>query len=104
MADHLPSLKRAPSKKSSLAAEVSSESEFPLSLYVSTEEITVLGLQSVKLGEERMLIAKVRVTSLSENESEGEDKYQSVGLSLVEGTTSEITSKKDAAELLFGKE
>ena len=104
MADHLPSLKRTPSKSAHDTLVEPSEPFFPLSLHVGTDEIAAMKVAGVKIGEERMLLARVRVTSISENEREGGEKFGHVELSLVEGTTSAVPEKKDQAEVLFGKD
>ena len=103
MADHLPSLKRARSDFED-AKEASHEDFYPVGLYVGNDELEAMQLGNVQLGDERLLMAVVRVTSVSAHESSG-GKDKSVSLDLIEGTTQpkpQATSEEDKAKALFG--
>ena len=105
MAEHLPSLKAKPSSsRGSLATEAPDPPQdfFPVSTHVSDEQVAAMALGDVNVGDERMLMAMVRVTSVSEHES-SEGKTKSVSLDLIEGTTTPKAAQKDAAKLLFGE-
>lgn len=106
MAEHkMTSLKRAPSetKDVGVLAEDGPENKafFPLSLFVNNPEIKKLGLADAEIGNEYMLFAKVKVTNVSVNEQEGEEKHESIGLTLLEGEVG--SSGGTPAEKLFGK-
>ena len=101
MAQHLTSLKRTPDKSRHDELTEQSKPFFPLSWHVSTEEIEKLGLSGKELGDELMLVAKVRVTGISANEQEGSEKFESMTLDLIEGAIE--APKKDQASILFGK-
>lgn len=104
MAKHnMVSLKRAPSKDQD-SLEVA-ESSFPLSLYVNEPEIKKLGLSDFKVGEEYELIAKVKVTSVSIHEREGEKIDRHVELTLLEAEVNSDHGLSDQkkGEKLFGK-
>ena len=74
-----------PASESHEVAEAPKEPSFPLSLYVTTPEIEKLGLSKAQIGEEHDLIARVKVTSVSVDEREGDEKHESVMLTLLAG-------------------
>ncbi len=93
-------LKRKPEKDSAVV-DAPREDFFPLSLHLGEQEISKLGVSGASLGDEMVLVATVRVTSLSANEREGGKKFEHMTLDLTEG---EIKApKKDQANILFGK-
>lgn len=104
MADHLPSLKASRSSNHDEAIEAPKGDFFPVSLYINDEQVEAMKLGGVELGEERMLVAMVRVTSLSMHEGES-GKTKTVNLDLIEGVTSpksKSTSEEEKATALFG--
>ncbi|MEE9598143.1 MAG: hypothetical protein V3V96_15335 [Acidiferrobacterales bacterium] len=104
MAHNLPSLERKREKAEQPTLVNADEGPFfPLSLYVHDDEIAAMGLETAQLGEERMLLAKVRVTSISAHETEGKKKRGNVDISLLEGTTTALPKEKDRADILFDK-
>ena len=99
-------LKRTPKKQKDLEAKFKEgprEDFFPLSLHVSSEEIAKLGLSGAEVGDERMLAAKVKVTSASVNQREGSTKNESMTLTLIKGEVSDIKPVKSQAERLFSE-
>lgn len=99
MAQHeMTSLKRSRSENEDEPL-LEGEDFFPLSLFLSDPEIKKLGLTGVEVGQELMLAARVKVTSISVNESEDSEKRESVTLVLIEG---EVLEERDAADTLFG--
>lgn len=58
------------------------------SLYLDGEQLKRLGLSGCKVGDEHTLTAEVRVTAVSNSESEGGESYSSVTLSIVEAQLS----------------
>jgi len=74
------------------------EDFFPLTIYVSDPEVEKLGLTGIAAGDERILMAKVRATSVSVHENE-KSKNESVTLALIEGEV--IEEKKSQADTLF---
>jgi|TARA_Y100000310_G_scaffold271115_1_gene285443 hypothetical protein len=81
------------------AVEVS-KSYFPHSMYLDGDEISDLGLGGVELGNERMMVVKVRVTSMSSDEREGEKKNKSLTLDLIEAAVA--PEGKSKANRIFG--
>lgn len=103
MAKHnMTSLERKPNKEEKIQPFDENRPFFPLSLHVSTQEIEKLGLGDANVKDELVLIAKVRVTSVSISERDGGKKFEHMELTLIEGEVSK--PKKDAAKLLFGKD
>ena len=105
MAKHkMVSLERTASERKDgnlLAETVDEESFFPLSLYINDPEVKKLGLENFKVGEEHELNAKVKVRSVSVNESDTAPLNTTVELVLMEG---EVNSEHPdgKAEILFG--
>lgn len=85
------SLKRTPSELKDMKAEVSTAPAdyYPQSLYLGKEEVDKLGLKGCKVGEEYMLEAKVRVSSMSTSSNDRGDDYSSVTLELREAAIEE---------------
>ncbi len=73
---------------------------FPHSLFLDDKDISKLGVGDLKLGDERVLVATIRVTSLSTSEREDEGKDQRMTLDLIEGEVGQPS--KSQAERLFG--
>lgn len=99
MPQHLKSMERKPSerdKESSILAEDKVEAFFPLSLFVDDPEIEKLGISGIDVGDERTLIATVKATSVSINESEGSEKREHVTLTIIEAA---IESQSQAEKL-----
>ncbi len=105
MADH--KLKCVKQTRKQMEANEEVEKDFfPVSLHVSDESVEALGLGGAKIGDERMVLARARVTHISAHESP-EHTHKSVGLDFLEGTTHEppsSTSQEQRAETLFGKD
>lgn len=80
-----------------IGAESKDEPFFPLSLWVNDPEIQKLGLQDAEVGEEHELVAKVKITSVSVDESEGSPKRTSVTLTLLEGEVNSDHGESDDA-------
>lgn len=100
MAEKLVSLK----SKGSASVEVAPEAPedfFPLSLYLGSEEIQKLKLSGASLNDEMMLVARVRVTSVSTRDDEN-GKTEDMRLVLTEGRIEK--QSKSLAERIFGSE
>lgn len=98
MAEHnMVSLKRERKEGAETHVE---EENYPLRLYLEEEEIKALKLDTLELEDERVLVALVRVTGISANEIEGEEKQRSMTLTLRAG---EIISKptRSLADRMF---
>ena len=109
MAQHqMVDLKRQPTAEEKTEAkhhgDKEPEAQFPLSLFVSEEEVKKLGLDAAEVGEEHDLVVRVRVTSVSIDEGEGGDKRVSVTLTLLAGEIRSGHSHEERAKTLFGKE
>ncbi len=79
---------------------------YPVSLHVSDESVEAMGLGNAQIGEERMVLARAKVTNISAYESPGHT-HKSVGLDFLEGTTEappSKTSEEQRANTLFGKD
>ena len=73
---------------------------YPLSLHLDKPMIEKLSLTGCKIGDEKMLHASVRVTSISSSESERGEGHNTITLSLTEGAVE--GSGKSQAEILYG--
>lgn len=102
MAAHLESLKRKPAERKSDqdGSLLDDKPFFPLSLYVTDPEIEKLGIGGMEIGDERILIATVKASSISINEDE-DSKRTSMSLTLTEGHVENMS--KSQAEKLFGE-
>ena len=82
---------------------------YPWGLQVRLDEQSLdkLGLDTLpKVDSERLLIAKVRVVSVSSNEhsgDKGKHKHKSVELQICEMALEDVPADKDAAGELYGK-
>ena len=75
---------------------------YPLSLHVNGPEVEKLGLSGVQVGEEHDLEARVKVTSVSIDESEGSKKRESVTLTLLAGAVYSEHGESDEERGLQG--
>lgn len=83
------------------------EDYYPVSMYLSTEEVKALGIADCDVGEEFDMTMHVRVTSKSSSASEGGSDYSSMTLTVVsavppstkktEGDLTKVYNKTDAA-------
>ena len=98
----LVSMKRSPSEHDAKASVMSEPEEayYPLTLYLDKKEIDKLGLAGCKVSDEKMLLAKVRVTSVSSGEHEGGESYSSMTLTLIEAGIE--AESKSAESTLYG--
>ena len=97
MAEHLTSLKRSTSED---GIEVPEKDFFPHSLFLDEDDIEKLKVDDLELGDERQLVAVVRVTSISSNESERGGKRRDMTLVLTEGEI--MRPNKSQSERIFG--
>ncbi len=97
MAKHLTSLKRKHSESG--AVEEDQEDFFPHSLFLDEEDIEKLGVGHLELGDERQMVAEVKVTSISSSESDEDGKRRSMKLVITEG---DIMSGKSRSARIFG--
>ena len=81
----LVNLKRTPSEREdgNILAP-SQKAFFPMGLHVSSPEIEKLSLSDAQIGDEYVLMATVRVTSISSDEQADGDKNSSVGFDITE--------------------
>ena len=101
-------LKRQPSDEDKAEArhhgDKEPEATFPLSLFLSEEEVKKLGLDAAEVGKKHDLLARVKVTSTSISEDEGGDRRVSVTLTLLAGEVLSEHSGEERAKKLFGEE
>lgn len=75
---------------------------FPVSLYLGTEEIEKLGLEDAEMGDERMLVARVRASEVSRREVADSDGIErSLTLEFVEAATEDVPAKKSVATRMY---
>lgn len=86
-------------RDSSMLSDNESDVYYP-SMYIDGDQVTALGLDKAKVGGEMMMVAKVRVSSLSKHESNGGKVRQSASLEVLEMAVERDT--KDQAKTLFG--
>lgn len=73
-----------------------------LSISLDTDTLDKLGMKTLPdVGEAYMLVARVDVTGVSSNESEG-GKARSVSLQITDLCLEDATKKKSAADVLYG--
>jgi hypothetical protein len=77
---------------------------FPVSVHLSEDEVDKLGLGQANAGDEMMLAAKVKVTHVSQHQSEGQDKRSSVTLAVTEAEVTQPDSKTQAERIFPGNE
>ena len=99
----MPSLKRKASDDDLLVGGPERD-DFPTKIFLDGDEIEALGISGLKLGDEKTLMAKVKVTSTSANETEGDEKVRrSMTLTFLEAEVEGSTDSEAArAERLFG--
>jgi len=73
-----------------------------LALTLDNEALEKLGMPTCEVGDELMLMAKVKVTNMSANESEN-GKNRSLGLQITDMAL-EAGSESEASGALYGKE
>ena len=107
MPDHLISMKRKPSERDDDAPVMASDdrNDFPLTIHLGSFEVEKLGLSGIELGDERTMVADVKVTSMSSHQSEGDDeKNENVTLSVRSAAVTSTKVGKSQAERLFGND
>ncbi len=80
-------------------AGVDTDEYYP-TLYLSEPQLDAMGLNNERVGVEMVLIAKVRVASVSDNKN----GVRSMSLELLEGEMKQAETKPDAASVLFPNE
>lgn len=93
-------MKRQPPAKDGGNVMAMDDAYYPLSLYLNKEELAKLGLSGCKIGEEKLLHAQVRVTSISAGEYEGGESYESVTLTVIKAAVDQ--GKKAAESVMYG--
>ena len=108
MPQHFVSLKRTKAEAKAREAEFEGsfpEDTFPVSLHLGTEEVEKLALEGAETDDEMVLIAKVRVSSVSSHDSLAGRKTRSVTLEFLEAAfepEEKETVEQRAARKLFG--
>lgn len=91
------SLAQTPKERKDEIKEREDAPYYPLTLYVSDEQVKALKLSGAKNGDEMMLMAQVRVTGQSSSSYEGRSS-ESVTLSLVSGCVMPSDAKRTDEE------
>lgn len=99
MADHMVSLAR---KSQSDAPTLLSEDKpyYSHTMYLDKDEIEKLGIGGVKIGDDLMMMAHVKVVSISIHEEEGDEDRKNIDLSIRKAELKPVPT--DAASKLFG--
>ena len=91
---------REPGKPPSLASTESGP-YYPQTFRLDEKDLKKLGLSNCKVGEEKTIHARAKVTEVSIGQSEGADAYESVTLTVQEMAVD--GSEKDFAESFYKK-
>jgi predicted transcriptional regulator len=99
------SLRRTKVETDESSAEVSPYDPplYPVSMYISDDEVEKLGLENSKVGAEMLMTATVKVTSFSVDERMKDKKSYSITLTVMEAELKEKPASKTQAETLFGE-
>lgn len=95
------SLKTRPSKETGCCLGPRDTEHYP-TIHLSTQEVEALQVENLKVGDERILLFRARVSSVGRTEYKEEDPTHYLTFELIEGNVS--TAKKSQAERLYGKE
>ena len=95
-------MKRSPAAVKELSKPSAPQDYYPLTLYLGKDAIEKLGLEKAGIGDERMLLAKVKVSSISASEREGGEAHHSLTLTIEEAATGSV-DKRSSAEKIYGK-
>lgn len=74
---------------------------YPLCLYVSDAEVEKLGLEKAQVGDEMIMISRVKVTSVSKNERANDPSHYTVNLEFLEAELKKAPAEKSAADRLY---
>ena len=91
------------SKKEDDSAALVSRDPYPLTIYLGSEEVDKLKLAGAEVGDEMMLVAKIKVTSVSSSETLNDDAQRSVTLSVLEAGVEAPSSDGEKADKMFKK-
>ena len=97
MALHMVSMKR----KSGGDSPFLEEDFFPHSMFLQDEEIEKLGLTGVEVGQEIVMMAMVKVTSVSVREDSDNKKFTSMDLTITEAAIGD--EEKSLAKRIFSE-
>lgn len=79
------------------------EYSYGLEISLDTDSLEKLGIKTLpEVGSEMLMMAKVKVTSISENTREGEEPYKSVGLQITDMNL-KLEDNRSPEEVIFGK-
>ncbi len=92
-------------KYSEMQSEVASpsapEDYYPVSMHLGSDEVKKLGLADADVGDEFVMVARVKVSSVSMSKyGEGSESYHNVGLDIV---SAEINAPKSSESELASK-
>ena len=76
---------------------------YPVSMYLSDDEVEKLGLEKAEVGKEMLMAATVKVTSISRNEHAKDKKRHSATLTVMEAELKEKPASRTKAEVMFGE-
>lgn len=76
---------------------------YPVSLYLSTDEVKKLGLENVDVDEEMVMVARVKVSSVSNRKEVDGTPEHNVTLDFMSAEVQRDTSSDDMAERIFGE-
>ena len=97
--EHMVSMMRKPAKGPKTVGPADAPS-FPHSLYLDGDDIKKMGMSDAEMGEERMMMAKVRVASMSASKG-AEGEHRSMSVEFMEGAMEKM-GKKPAADRIYG--
>ncbi len=97
------SLKRTPAELKEQTDPVEYNPDvYPVSLYLSDEEVEKLKLEEAKVGDEMEMVAKVRVSSFTQRSTKEDKSHYNATLEFMEAEVKK-PSGKSKAEKLFGE-
>ena len=85
-------------------AKSPSEDHFPLSLFLDTEQIEKLGLETADIGQNYVLTADVKVTHISASEGEFTKRHQDVTLTIKRAAVERDVDDRTVAQRLFQRD
>jgi hypothetical protein len=97
-------LKRVEKEKKEMATTAISDypqDEYPVSFYLENDQLDQLGIKNLDVGDEMMVMAKVKVRSFSASETT-QGSYKSASLTVMAMKMAPATPQKSAAQTLYG--
>lgn len=97
------SMKRKADKSEGPELAKNTEDRYPygLRIQLDKEDIDKLNIEMPDIGEEKMILCKVKVTDLSQHESE-DDKYKSIGMQITDMVFEAKDNSEETVKALYG--